>query len=95
VTLINRTCFELSDIVGIQLECDTCHTLVSLKPRTWIPDSIECPGCRHHFVKKESRQGAIQSPEFSALEAFVNAMKTLSTMGAQLNCQLRLEFEHT
>jgi hypothetical protein len=92
MTLLSRSCFEPSDIQAIQLECkcNNCSTVISFKPEKWQPRTLKCPSCGEILITMAV--GGQQSPEFLAVDALINALKTFRAANA-FNFTLRLEFD--
>jgi hypothetical protein len=45
VTIEEQVVIELDDIVGIQVECPECHTIIVSGPANWRPREMDCPNC--------------------------------------------------
>src|SRR6266849_4116511 len=91
MTIINRLCPELSDIVGVQLECNKCHATISCPPASWTPGFLNCPNCSVTLV----RFPEANSPELAALMLFADGLKKLLTPSEERKFRLRLELRTT
>jgi hypothetical protein len=86
MTIINRFCPEVSDIVAVQLQCKRCRSSLSYPPDTWKPGDLKCTNCGVTLVSP-----APNSRELRALEGLVDALRELAKPDG-LEFQLRLEF---
>ena len=89
MTIINRRCFEVPDIVAVQLECTHCGATISYPPGTWKPSYLKCPNCSLTLVAGSLNQ---LSPELSALLALTDGLRELLTL-KNPEFRLRLEFD--
>ena len=87
MTIINRFCPELSDIVAVRLECKHCHVTLSYPPSDWKPAYLKCPNCGATLVSASP-----QSKELVLLGELADALRRLANAG-DLEFQLRLEFD--
>jgi hypothetical protein len=87
MTIVNRVCPEMSDIIAVQLECKHCRATISYPPDGWTPVTLKCPNCEVTLVSPSP-----QSKEFLALSELSGALKTLRNSDG-LGFKLRLEFD--
>ncbi len=88
MTIHNRFCPEVSDIVAVQLECGHCHATISYPPDGWNPVTLKCPNCPVTLVNPSP-----QSKDMMALSELSNALKILRDRSNNLGFKLRLEFD--
>jgi hypothetical protein len=89
MTIINRFCPELSDIVAIQMECGNCHATISYPPAKWTPKALECPSCSVTLVAGSTNN---LSAELRALYALQEGLQELLT-NKTLKFRLRLALD--
>lgn len=91
MTTINRVCYELSDIVAIELECKNCHALICYRPNDWTPTTLKCPNsnCGKHLVPSADTG---LSEELRSLEELALGVKRVLNNCKQFPFHLRLEF---
>jgi len=87
MTIHNRFCPEVSDIVAVQIECTHCHATISYPPDGWNPITLKCPNCAVTLVTPMP-----QAKELMALAELSSALKTLRS-SSDLPFKLRLEFD--
>ena len=48
MTVDEQLRIELTDVLGIEIECGGCHTRVTFQPVNWKPETgdLYCPGCQ-------------------------------------------------
>jgi hypothetical protein len=91
MTTINRICFELSDIVAIELECKKCKTITCYPKGDWTPAWLKCPnsGCGQPLIRGSAND---PSEELRALDEFVTGLKRVLNHSKEFAFSLRLEF---
>ncbi len=91
MTVINRICFELSDIVAIELECNECNTLICYRPTDWTPTILKCPNsnCGKQLVPAAASG---LSEELRSLEELALGIKRVLNNCKSFPFHLRLEF---
>lgn len=88
VTIHNRFCPEVSDIVAVQIGCKHCHATISYPPDGWKSTTLgKCPNCSVTLVSPLP-----DAKEVMALGELSNALKILRS-SSDLEFTLRLEFE--
>lgn len=92
MTIINRICFELADIVAVQLECKKCHATISYPKADWTPTSLKCPNSNCSAALISGSAGE-QSEELRALDEFATGLKRILNNSQQFAFRLRLEFD--
>jgi predicted RNA-binding Zn-ribbon protein involved in translation (DUF1610 family) len=90
MTLVNRACFDPTDIRAIQLECNACFTTISFKPEEWKSRQLSCPNCGDLLIAKSG--SAPQSAEFLAVDGLVDVLKTFRAPNS-FKFSLPLEFD--
>lgn len=93
MTLISHLCFELSDVLGVQLECKDCHATFTIKREKRPQRSLNCPSCGMDLIPMQN--GTTETPEFKALTALFNALNNLPLLSHSASSKfiVRLEFE--
>ncbi len=86
---------ELSDIIGIRLECNHCKTTLSfpLSERFDFQKIIDCPSCGRTWVSEP--MGPTVVPEIESAIASLKALSRALGAESKFNTQLRLTLELT
>jgi hypothetical protein len=92
MTVVNRICPELSDIVAVRLECTKCGSAVSYQKTDWTPAYLKCPNanCGAILVPGSSSD---MSEELRALDELASGLRRMLNHGARFSFRLRLEFD--
>ncbi len=90
MTIINRVCVELSDILAVRLQCKGCQSAISYLPKDWKPTALRCPNCDAIMIEKS---------ELRALELLAESLRTLmpadEAAKKKPRFELRLEFDQS
>ena len=88
MTIINRICVELRDILAVRLQCKNCQSAISYLPKDWKPTALRCPNCDAIIIEPS---------ELRALELLAEGLRTLmpadDAAEKKLRFEVRLEFE--
>jgi len=88
MTILNRFCPEMSDIMAIRLECGTCDAAISYLPDSWnTAATLKCPNCAVELVSP-----SLQTKGSIALRELAESLKLLRNT-PNLGFRLRLEFD--
>jgi hypothetical protein len=89
VTIINRVCVELCDILAIRLQCKSCQSAISYLPKDWKPKALRCPHCDAIMIESSETEAS----ELRALRLLAEGLRTLMGTKIEPRFELRLEFE--
>jgi hypothetical protein len=90
MTIINRICPELADVIAIRLECKHCNATISCVPDKWSPAALRCPGCNAQLVTGAYPQSL--TDELQGLLEFTEGLRRLRKLNSP-DFRVRLEFD--
>jgi predicted RNA-binding Zn-ribbon protein involved in translation (DUF1610 family) len=88
VTIGDRMVVDLTDVVGVQVECLGCKGAVNFPAEGWEPHAYQCPNCAEEVISKGSE-------ELRKLGDLVALLRTLRTPRIEPGYRIRLQVTYS
>jgi hypothetical protein len=90
MTIINRFCPEIADILAIRIECKQCGAAISYPKGEWTPGFLQCPSCKTRLITGSTSE---MSEELQALQPLAEGLRLIWKNHKDLRFNIRLEFD--